>query len=78
MTASYSFELGCPLCGGDIDHVAGGCPSERNVRAVAWCPECLADVLIVVAVDARRNPRRATPARREQLARARNTKEVLV
>lgn len=46
----YNFSLGCPTCGGPLEHLAGGKSDRREVQAVAWCYPCRRRVLVRVQV----------------------------
>jgi hypothetical protein len=50
VTARYAFELSCPQCGGEVEHVSSGCPDIVSARAIAKCLRCLATLLLEVTV----------------------------
>lgn len=71
MITGYRFNLSCPCCAALLTPQAEGVTTGAQTRAVAKCPECDATVLIEVLVHVTNKQRRATPAKRAQLERAR-------
>lgn len=67
----YRFHLTCPCCASQLTPQAEGVSTGGETRAIAKCPECGATVLIEVRVHVTNKRQRATPAKREQLERAR-------
>lgn len=46
----YSFEIGCPKCGGDLTHQAGGAPSDLLTQSVAACTTCVCEYIVRVSL----------------------------
>jgi hypothetical protein len=76
MTA-WLFHLTCPYDGAVVEPVATGATNGWETRAVARCIECGTQLLLAVTVTAPTGPRRATPAKRRQLERARSMRGVV-
>lgn len=53
---AYTFELGCPVCGSDLEHVNAGLPDMAIACAVALCPKCRKEVTITVQAVMRSRP----------------------
>ncbi len=70
--AAYQFDLTCPHDGHPVEHVATGTSNGWETRAVGRCTHCSAQLLIAVTVQSPNAARRATPAKRTQLASARH------
>ena len=52
---AYMFEIGCPLCGGEVEHKAHGVPAVSEVRAIARCLKCGAEMIVVINLVVREN-----------------------
>lgn len=75
---SYVLPLSCPECGSELSHVASGAPRPCEVRAVAHCPQCEREAVIVVIVSMGFQPDQADAAvRRKNAARKRAARRLV-
>lgn len=54
--ASYTFEIGCPVCGSDLVHVNSSSSCQTQTCAIALCPRCKREVTITVQAVMRCRP----------------------
>jgi hypothetical protein len=77
MARSYAFSITCPYDGAPLEQVASGRTTGFATRSVARCVACHVEIVVNVTLSfvaddpAFARSRRATPAKRDQLARAR-------
>ena len=52
---AYTFEISCPICGGEVAHVTGGNPEKCETRSIARCVNkgCEAEMIVVVTLVVR-------------------------
>lgn len=48
----YVFDLSCPQCGSEVDHVTSSAPCGGDARAVCKCSRCSREWLVAVYLRA--------------------------